>query len=181
MTTYTCTYTYRKENQATRVGSFYLKWRMLREIQTQGRTQGGLEVHLPLSFTCNKKFITCAREINCFRILFACQFVDLMQIPRNEFACKFQGTLQMDRRVIIRFWWESGLSSASRNHLTTFCRLFVHYTCLRLCSAIVNFMRNNCLLFCLLWLISACADRINYITNLCSMTELLHELKNSSR
>jgi len=28
------------------------------------------------------------------------------------------------------FWWESGLSSASRNHLTTFCTPFVHYACL---------------------------------------------------
>jgi len=37
-----------------------------------------------------------------------------MQISRNEFACKFQGTLQMGQKVIIRFWWESGLSSASK-------------------------------------------------------------------
>jgi len=29
----------------------------------------------------------------------------------------------MGQKVIIRFWWESELSSASRNHLTTFCRL----------------------------------------------------------
>ena len=35
-------------------------------------------------------------------------------------------------------------------------------------------------LFCLRWLINATADRIGYITDLCSMTELLHELKNSS-
>jgi len=28
----------------------------------------------------------------------------------------------MDQKVIIRFWWESGLWSASRNYLTTFCR-----------------------------------------------------------
>jgi len=35
-------------------------------------------------------------------------------------------------------------------------------------------------LFCRLWLINASADRIAYITGLCSMTELLHELKNSS-
>jgi len=67
-----------------------------------------------------------------------------MQIPRNAFACKFQRTLQMGQRVI-RFWWESGLSSASRNHLTTFCGPFVHYACLRLCSAIVHFIQNNCL------------------------------------
>jgi len=36
----------------------------------------------------------------------------------------------MGQKVIIRFWWESGLSSASRNHLTTFCRPLVHYVCL---------------------------------------------------
>jgi len=30
----------------------------------------------------------------------------------------------MGQNVIIRIWWEFlGLSSASRNHLTTFCRL----------------------------------------------------------
>jgi len=28
----------------------------------------------------------------------------------------------MGQEVIIMFWWELGLSSASRNHLTTFCR-----------------------------------------------------------
>jgi len=26
-----------------------------------------------------------------------------MQIPRNKFACKFQGTLEMGQKVIIRF------------------------------------------------------------------------------
>jgi len=36
----------------------------------------------------------------------------------------------MGQKVIIRFWWESRLSSASGNHLTTFCRPFVHYACL---------------------------------------------------
>jgi len=40
----------------------------------------------------------------------------------------------MGQKVIIRFWWEFGLSSASRNHLTTFCRPYVHYACLRLYS-----------------------------------------------
>jgi len=53
----------------------------------------------------------------------------------------------MGQEVIIRFWWESGLSSASRNHLTTFCRPFVHYACLRLCSTLVHFIRHNCLCF----------------------------------
>jgi len=42
----------------------------------------------------------------------------------------------MGEKVIIRFRWESGLSSASRDHLTTFCRPFVHYASSRLCSAI---------------------------------------------
>jgi len=45
------------------------------------------------------------------------------------------------------FWWEFGLSSASRNHITTFCRPSLHYACLRLCSAIVHFIRINCLYF----------------------------------
>jgi len=49
-----------------------------------------------------------------------------MQIPRKEFSCKSQGTLQIGQKVIIRFWWESGLSSASRNHVTTFYRPFTH-------------------------------------------------------
>jgi len=35
----------------------------------------------------------------------------------------------MGQKVIIRIWWESGSSSSSRNHLTTFCRHFVNYAC----------------------------------------------------
>jgi len=35
----------------------------------------------------------------------------------------------MGHKVITRFWLESGLSSASRNHLITFCRPFAHYAC----------------------------------------------------
>jgi len=33
-------------------------------------------------------------------------------------------------KITNRFWWESGLSSASRKYLTTFCRACVHYACL---------------------------------------------------
>jgi len=70
----------------------------------------------------------------------------------------------MGQKVIFMFWWEFGLLSASRNHLlmirfrgesplsfasrnhlTTFCRPFAHYACLRLCSAMVHVIRNNCL------------------------------------
>jgi len=36
----------------------------------------------------------------------------------------------MGKKVVIRFWWESAFSSASRNNLTTFCRPFVHHACL---------------------------------------------------
>jgi len=36
----------------------------------------------------------------------------------------------MGQKVIIRFWWVSGLSSASRHHLTNFCRPFVYSACL---------------------------------------------------
>jgi len=50
-----------------------------------------------------------------------------MQISRN---------IVKGQKLIITFWWEPGLSSASRNHLTTFCRPFVDYACSRLCSAI---------------------------------------------
>jgi len=71
--------------------------------QPKGVHKGGLGLNLPLSLTFYKNFITCAKEMNCFRILFACKYVDLMKIQRNEFACKFPGTLQMDQRVIIRF------------------------------------------------------------------------------
>jgi len=83
----------------------------------------------------------------------------------------------MGRKVMIRFWWESGLSSAFRNHLTTFCRHFVHYTCFKTVFRDSLLYPKQLSLFCLLWLISACADRIGYITNFCSMIELLHQLK----
>jgi len=49
----------------------------------------------------------------------------------------------MGQKVAIRFWWKSELSSASRNHLTTFCRPFVHYACLRLSSDLVHFIQNS--------------------------------------
>ena len=51
----------------------------------------------------------------------------------------------MGQKVIIRFWVE--LLPASRNQLTTLCRPFAHYACLRLRSTIVHFIRNNCLYF----------------------------------
>jgi len=57
-----------------------------------GVRKEGFYTH-PLSLIFYKNFITCAKGINCFRILLVCLFVDLMQIPWNEFACNFQETL----------------------------------------------------------------------------------------
>jgi len=82
----------------------------------------------------------------------------------------------MGQKVIIRFLWESGLSSASGKHLTTFCRPSVHFACLRLCSTIVHFIRSNSL-FCLLCLSSSSTDRIGYITSFCSMIKLARAQK----
>jgi len=62
---------------------------------TRAYAKGGLGLKKPLSLIFYKNFITCTKGINCFRMLVGCTFVDLMQlqIPRNGFACKFQGTL----------------------------------------------------------------------------------------
>jgi len=98
----------------------------------------------------------------------------------------FKELCEMGQKVKIRFWWESGLSSACRNHLATFCRRFVHYACGGRNVIVFRMMivfRDSTLypkqlsLFCLLRLISASAERISYITNFCSMIELLHDLK----
>ena len=59
----------------------------------------------------------------------------------------------MGQKVIIRFWWESGLLSASRNQLTTFCRPFAHYACLRLCTAIIHLSKT------IAFILSAMADQ----------------------
>jgi len=86
----------------------------------------------------------------------------------------------MHQKVIIKVWWESGLSSAPRNHLTTSFQTFRPLNaCLSLCSAVVH-LSGTIVIFCLLWLSSASADRIGYITSFCSMIKLLPKLKNSS-
>jgi len=59
----------------------------------------------------------------------------------------------MGQKVIFRFWGESGWSSASRNHLTTFCRPFAHYTWIVFRDS--SLYPRQLSLFCLLWLISA--------------------------
>jgi len=76
-----------------------------------------------------------------------CLLICRLNANTTEYAFKFQGTLQMGQKVIITFWWESGLSSAYRNHLTTFCRPFAHYTYFRLCSAITSLYSKQLSLF----------------------------------
>ena len=55
-------------------------------VKSKGVRKGGVGVNIPLSLILYKLYIICVKEIKCFRILFACSFVDLMQILRNEFA-----------------------------------------------------------------------------------------------
>jgi len=71
-----------------------------------------------------------------------------MEIPRNEFACKFQVTLQMGQKVIIGFWWESGfcIQQPSHHFLQTLRPL-------RLFSAIGHFIETT------VFILSAIADQ----------------------
>ena len=80
-----------KTHPEIRLGVCICKTSLLHRPRAYAR--GGLGLTPPLDLDILQNFITCAKEINCFRILFACSFVDLMQIPRNKFACKFQRTL----------------------------------------------------------------------------------------
>jgi len=83
----------------------------------------------------------------------------------------------MGQKVIIRFWWESGL------HPETISPLFAEFRPLHMFKIVFrdsSLYRKQLSLICLLWLSSACAHRIGYITNFSSMIKLLHELKNSS-
>jgi len=102
-----------------------------------------------------------------------------MQIPRNEFVCKFQGTLQMGHKnteVLVGIWVIVCIQKPSHRVLQTFRPLCMFKIVFRHSS----FYPKQLSLFCLLWLISASADRIGYITNFCSMIELFHKFKNSS-
>ena len=62
-------------------------------VTAKGVRKGGWGYPPPLSLIFYEKHYYLRKEDYCFRILFACQFVGLMQIPRNEFAGRFQGTL----------------------------------------------------------------------------------------
>jgi len=78
----------------------------------------------------------------------------------------------MGQKVIIRFWWESGLSSASRKHLTTSCRPFVYHTWIVFRDSSVYPKQLS--LFCLLWLVSA-----NFAKTLVWKTWIWHQIMTS--
>jgi len=69
----------------------------------------------------------------------------------------------MGQKVIIKFWWESGLSSASRNHLTNFSDLLSTTHVLQIVFRGSSLYPKQLSLFCPLWLISASPDRIGYV------------------
>jgi len=77
---------------------------------------------------------------------------------------------------MIKLWWESWLSSASRNHLN-FLKTFLPLRMFKIVFRDSSLYPKQLSLFCLLWLSSASADRIDYITTFCSVIKLLYELK----
>ena len=97
----------------------------------------GLKPTLSLIFY--KNFITFARRLIVFAYFLIVNLSTQCKYHATNLHVNFKEHCKWAKKVIIRFWWESGLSSAFRNHLTTFYRPFVHYACLRSCSAIVHF------------------------------------------
>jgi len=86
----------------------------------------------------------------------------------------------MGQKVIIRFWGESGLSSASMEPSHHFLQILRTHRTLLMFKIVFGdspLYPKQLSLFCLLWPISAWADRYGYISNFCIM---IHELKNSS-
>jgi len=114
----------------------------------QGRTQRGVGVNPPpLSLIFKNTLLPAQRRLIVFAHFLFVNLSTKCKYHGMNLHAYFKDTLQMGQKEIIRFWWECGLSSASRNHLNTFCRPFVHYARLRLCSVVVHFIRNNCLCF----------------------------------
>jgi len=100
-----------------------------------------------------------------------------MQVPRNEFACKFQETLQMGQKVIIKvlvgIWIIVCVQKPPHHFLQIFRPLHMFKIVFRDSSL---YPKQLCL-FCLLWLSSTSADRIGHITSFCSMIKLARAQK----
>jgi len=113
----------------------------------QGRPQGGFGVKTPAwAWYLTKTLLPAHTSLIVFAYFLLVNLSPYCKYHGNNLHANFKEQCKWAKKKI-RFWWESGLSSASRNHVTTFCRPFVHYACLRLCSAIAHFIRNNCLYF----------------------------------
>ena len=98
----------------------------------QGRTQGvgGIGVNSPLNLIFYKNFITFARRLIAFAYFLIVNLSTYCKYHGTNLHANFKEHCKWAKEVIIRFWWEFGLSSASRNHLTTFYRPIFHYMCL---------------------------------------------------
>ena len=94
-----------------------------------------------------KKIYYLRKEDYCFPIHLLVNFSTLCKYHGMKLHANFKEYCKICHKVTVRFWWETELSSASRNHLTTFFRPFARYARLRLCSAIVHFNQNTCLYF----------------------------------
>jgi len=71
-----------------------------------------------------------------------------MQIPRNEFISNFKEHCKWTNKNQLGFGEDLDYRPHSGKISPLFADLsFVHYACLRLCSAIVHFIQNNCLYF----------------------------------
>ena len=100
-----------------------------------------------------------------------------MEIPRNKFACKFQGILSMGQKVIILFWWEIRVIVCVQKPPHHFLQTLRPLHMFKIVFRDSSLYPKQLSLFCLLRLISASADSNVYITSSCSMIEMLHELK----
>jgi len=108
----------------------------------KGVRKGVLGLNPPLSLIFYKIFITFARRLSVFAYFLLVNLSTECTYHGINLHANFKDHCKWAKKVIIRFWWKSGLSSPSRNHPTAFCRPFVHH---RSCSATVHFVRNHCL------------------------------------
>ena len=116
-------------------------------LRAKGMRKGWLGLNPPWGWYFTNTLLPLQRRLIVFAYFLFVNLSTYCKYHGINLHANFEEHCKWAKKVIIRFWWESGLSSASRNHLTTFCRPFVHYTCLRLCSAMVHFIRNFCLYF----------------------------------
>jgi len=104
---------------------------------SKGARKGGLGLNPPWAWYFTKTLLSAQRGL----------------IVSHTF-CLLIFPFATSAKKMIRFWWESGLYSASRNNLTTFRRPFVHYACLKDCVP-----RQFTLFKTIIFILSAMADQ----------------------